>query len=84
MSGDSSGKPASGAAGSRGSGSARCERAGQESGRLERALDCGPGDAGGSGWEPEHEKAAGLMPKTLFLAADDGLRMLTAAIEPGL
>ena len=40
------------------------ERAGQESGRPERELDRGPGGAGGSGREPEHEKAAEPKPKT--------------------
>ena len=40
------------------------ERAGQESGRPERKLDRGPGGAGGSGCEPEHEKAAEPKPKT--------------------
>ena len=40
------------------------ERAGQESGRPEREFDRGPGDAGGSGREPEHEKAAEPKPKT--------------------
>ena len=34
------------------------ERAGQESGRPECELDRGPGDAGGSDRESEHEKAA--------------------------
>ena len=42
----------------------RIERAGQESGRLEREIHRGPGGAGGSGREPGHEKAAGPKPKT--------------------
>ena len=52
----------SGAAGKSRERSAGHERAGQESGRPERELDRGPGGAGGSGREPEHEKAA--EPKT--------------------
>ena len=44
--------------------SAGRERAGQESGRPEHVLDRGPGGAGGSGRESEHENAAGSKPKT--------------------
>ena len=40
------------------------KRAGQESGRPEREFDRGPGGAGGSGRESEHEKAAEPKPKT--------------------
>ena len=40
------------------------ERAEQESGRPERELDRRSGGAGGSGREPEHEKAAEPKPKT--------------------
>ena len=42
----------------------RIERAGQESGKLEREIHRGPGGAGGSGREPGHGKAAGPKPKT--------------------
>ena len=42
--------------------SAGCERAGKESGRPERELDRGPVDAGGSGRESGHGKAAGPKP----------------------
>ena len=52
----------------------RIERAGQESGRLEREIHRGPGGAGGSGREPEHEKAAG--PR---LSPPSACRRLTAA-----
>ena len=83
-SGGSGENPAISAAGSRGGGSAGRERAGQESGRPERELDRGPGGAGGPDRESEHGKAAGPKLKTLFLAADDGLRILPAAIEPDL
>ena len=44
--------------------SAGRERAGQESGWPERELDRGPGGAGGSRREAEHEKAAEPTPKT--------------------
>ena len=44
--------------------SAGRERAGQESGRPEREIDRGPGGAGGSGREPEHENAAEPKPMT--------------------
>jgi len=47
--------------------SAGRERAGQDSGRTERELDRGPCDAGGSGREPEHEKAAGPKPPDVEL-----------------
>ena len=78
----SSENPASGAAGNRGSGSAGRERAGRESGRPEREHDRGPGGAGGSGRESEHEKAA--EPKAKTPDVDLGRRRSAARVRAGL
>ena len=62
--------------------SARRERAGQDSGRADREHDRGPGGAGGSGRESEHEKAAEPKPKTPDV--DLGRRRSAARVRAGL
>ena len=56
--------PASGAAGSRGSGAPGASEPGMSPAGRNRELDREPGGAGGSGRESEHEQAAGPKPKT--------------------